>query len=99
MSDLPASGQAAVDQLLEMLDLQRLGPSVFQGTSPRVARQRMFGGQVAAQALVAAGRTADPDRTVHSLHGYFVRPGDPSVPLEFQVENIRDGRSFSVRRS
>lgn len=99
MSDSPASGQAAVNQLLEMLDLQRLGPSVFRGHTPQVSRQRIFGGQVAAQALVAAGRTVEPDRTVHSLHGYFVRPGDPAVPIEFQVENIRDGRSFSVRRS
>ncbi|MDR7278090.1 acyl-CoA thioesterase-2 [Catenuloplanes atrovinosus] len=99
MSEPPASGQAAVDQLLEMLDLQRLGPSVFRGDSPQVSRQRIFGGQVAAQALVAAGRSVDPDRTVHSLHGYFVRPGDPAVPIEFRVEDIRDGRSFSVRRS
>ena len=59
----------------------------------------MFGGQVAGQALVAAGRTVDPARFVHSLHGYFVRPGDPTVPIEFTVETIRDGRSFSVRRS
>ncbi|GAB3940751.1 hypothetical protein GCM10027614_24930 [Micromonospora vulcania] len=59
----------------------------------------MYGGQVAGQALVAAGRTVDPERFVHSLHGYFVRPGDPVEPIEYQVENVRDGRSFSVRRS
>jgi acyl-CoA thioesterase-2 len=59
----------------------------------------VFGGQVAGQALVAAGRTVDPQRSVHSLHGYFVRPGDPTVPIDFTVEKIRDGRSFSVRRS
>ena len=93
------SGQAAVDELLSVLDLEELGGDRFQGDSPTVGPQRVFGGQVAAQALVAAGRTVDPTRTVHSLHGYFVRPGDPTVPITFQVENIRDGRSFSVRRS
>jgi acyl-CoA thioesterase-2 len=92
-------GQAAVDQLLEVLDLKELDPFTFRGVSPRVGPQRVFGGQVAGQALVAAGRTVDPARLVHSLHGYFVRPGDPTEPIEYQVENIRDGRSFSVRRS
>jgi acyl-CoA thioesterase-2 len=95
----PVTGQAAVDQLLEILDLTRLGPDRFRGESPAVGPQRVFGGQVAGQALVAAGRTVDPERTVHSLHGYFVRPGDSSVPITYQVENIRDGGSFSVRRS
>ena len=93
------SGQEAVDQLLELLDLRQLGDDSFEGVSPRVGLQRVFGGQVAGQALVAAGRTVDPARLVHSLHGYFVRPGDPEVPIEYHVENIRDGRSFSVRRS
>ncbi len=93
------SGQAAVGDLLELLDLRADGPDRFLGESPKVGPQRVFGGQVAAQALVAAGRTVDPERTVHSLHGYFVRPGDPTVPIAYQVENIRDGRSFSVRRS
>ena len=95
----PLHGQAAVDQLLEVLDLKRIDPATFVGESPQVGAQRVFGGQVAGQALVAAGRTVDPDRFVHSLHGYFVRPGDPTVPIEFRVETIRDGRSFSVRRS
>ena len=95
----PLSGQAAVDQLLEVLDLKQLDAASFQGVSPQVGAQRVFGGQVAGQALVAAGRTVAPDRFVHSLHGYFVRPGDPTVPIDFHVENIRDGRSFSVRRS
>jgi acyl-CoA thioesterase-2 len=93
------SGQAAVDQLLEVLDLKQLDRDRFQGESPQVGAQRVFGGQVAGQALVAAGRTVDPARPVHSLHGYFVRPGDPTVPIDFTVETIRDGRSFSVRRS
>ncbi|MGC9669841.1 acyl-CoA thioesterase [Planosporangium sp. 12N6] len=94
-----ATGQRAVDELLELLDLRRLSDSTFQGESPKIGLQRVFGGQVAGQALVAAGRTVDPERHVHSLHGYFVRPGDPSVPIVYTVENIRDGRSFSVRRS
>ncbi|MFC4064279.1 acyl-CoA thioesterase [Actinoplanes subglobosus] len=92
-------GQAAVDQLLELLDLKQVDAATFQGESPQTGAQRVFGGQVAGQALVAAGRTVDPSRHVHSLHGYFVRPGDPTVPITFHVEQIRDGRSFSVRRS
>lgn len=92
-------GQAAVDQLLELLDLKRVDAATFQGESPQTGAQRVFGGQVAGQALVAAGRTVDPTRHVHSLHGYFVRAGDPTEPITFHVENIRDGRSFSVRRS
>ncbi len=92
-------GQAAVDQLLEVLDLEQLDSGAFRGESPRVGAQRVFGGQVAGQALVAAGRTVDPSRVVHSLHGYFVRAGDPTAPIDYTVENIRDGRSFSVRRS
>jgi len=95
----PLQGQAAVDQLLEVLDLKQIDAATFQGESPQVGAQRVFGGQVAGQALVAAGRTVSPERFVHSLHGYFVRPGDPTVPIEFTVETIRDGRSFSVRRS
>ncbi|MEV6928580.1 acyl-CoA thioesterase II [Dactylosporangium sp. NPDC051485] len=93
------SGQAAVDELVRLLDLEALGDDRFLGISPPVGPQRVFGGQVAGQALVAAARTVDPDRRVHSLHGYFVRPGDPTVPITYAVENIRDGRSFSVRRS
>ena len=73
----PLTGQAAVDQLLEVLDLKKIDAATFRGESPQVGAQRVFGGQVAGQALVAAGRTVDPERTVHSLHGYFVRPGDP----------------------
>ncbi|MEU8243685.1 acyl-CoA thioesterase II [Actinoplanes missouriensis] len=96
---LPLQGQAAVDQLLELLDLEQVDPATFRGESPQTGAQRVFGGQVAGQALVAAGRTVSPDRQVHSLHGYFVRAGDPSVPITFHVETIRDGRSFSVRRS
>ena len=92
-------GQAAVDQLLDLLDLEQVDAATFRGESPQTGAQRVFGGQVAGQALVAAGRTVDPSRLVHSLHGYFVRPGDPTEPITFRVEVIRDGRSFSVRRS
>ncbi|GAB1646086.1 acyl-CoA thioesterase [Krasilnikovia sp. MM14-A1259] len=95
---LPLRGQAAVDQLLDVLDLKQTDAATFQGESPQVGAQRVFGGQVAGQALVAAGRTVDSTRHVHSLHGYFVRAGDPTVPIDFHVESIRDGRSFSVRR-
>jgi len=95
----PLAGQAAVDLLVKVLDLEPLGPMVFRGTSPLVGPLRVYGGQVAGQALVAAGRTVDPERRVHSLHGYFVRPGDPAEPIEYRVENVRDGRSFSIRRS
>jgi len=94
----PLEGQAAVDQLLDLLDLAATGANAFRGQNPRVGPQRVYGGQVAAQALVAAGRTVDPERRVHSLHGYFVRPGDPVDPIDYHVEKIRDGRSFSVRR-
>jgi acyl-CoA thioesterase II len=93
------SGQAAVDALLELLDLRPLGGTRFEGVSPPLGPLRVFGGQVAGQALVAAGRTVDPTRTVHSVHGYFVRPGDTSQPIQYEVEAVRDGRSFSVRRS
>jgi acyl-CoA thioesterase-2 len=92
------TGQAAVDHLLELLDLAGLDGMTYHGMSPEVGPQRVFGGQVASQALVAAGRTVEPARAVHSLHGYFVRPGDPTEPIRYAVENIRDGRSFSVRR-
>ncbi len=93
------TGQAAVDLLLDVLDLEHVEEQVFRGMSPPVGPLRVYGGQVAGQALVAAGRTVDPVRTVHSLHGYFVRPGDPSEPITYNVEKVRDGRSFSVRRS
>lgn len=86
-----------IEDLLELLDLRRVG-DVFTGGSMRASLTRMFGGQVAAQALVAAGRTVEPERNVHSLHAYFLRPGDPKVPVDYHVERMRDGRGFSVRR-
>src|SRR3954452_5765380 len=71
--------QKALDELIELLDLEYIEVNVFRGVSPQVEAQRVFGGQVAGQALVAASRTVDADRRVNSLHAYFLRPGDPSV--------------------
>src|SRR5256886_8912598 len=90
---------ATLDDLLDILDLEPIEVNIFRGRSPDEARQRAFGGQVAGQALVAAGRTVDPDRPVHSLHAYFLRPGDPTVPILYEVDRIRDGRSFTTRRA
>ena len=89
---------SAMEQLIATLDLEKLEENLYRGTSPDVGWQRMFGGQVIAQALMAAQRTAEADRFVHSLHAYFMRPGDPSVPILYQVERIRDGSSFATRR-
>ncbi|OKI26119.1 acyl-CoA thioesterase II [Streptomyces sp. CB03911] len=87
-----------VDQLVELLDLEQIELNIFRGRSPEEELQRTFGGQVAGQALVAAGRTVEGDRPVHSLHAYFLRPGVPGVPIVYQVDRIRDGRSFTTRR-
>ena len=93
-----AQGRAAVAGLISLLDLERLEDNLFRGESPENSTMRVFGGQVAAQALTAAGRTVPADRRVHSLHAYFLRPGDPTVPIVFDVDRIRDGRSFTTRR-
>jgi acyl-CoA thioesterase-2 len=98
MSRQPAKNPA-MDVLLEILDLERLETRLFRGKSPQVGWQRVFGGQVIGQALVAATRTVEHEnRFAHSLHAYFVRPGDPAVPILYDVENIRDGGSFATRR-
>lgn len=89
--------QTAVDALLDLLDLEPIEQNLFRGESPDEKRQRVFGGQVAGQALVAATRTVDRG-LVHSLHAYFLRPGDPTIPIVYEVERIRDGRSFTTRR-
>ncbi len=88
---------SALDELIELLHLERLEVNLFRGLSPDENRQRVFGGQVAGQALVAAGRTVEHGM-VHSLHAYFLRPGDPRVPIIYDVDRIRDGRSFTTRR-
>jgi acyl-CoA thioesterase-2 len=91
--------QTALDDLVTLLDLEVIEVNLFRGRSPDEERQRVFGGQVAGQALVAATRTIDePDRLVHSLHAYFLRPGDPTTPIVYEVDRIRDGRSFTTRR-
>jgi acyl-CoA thioesterase-2 len=89
----------ALDDLVTLLDLEPLEVNLFRGVSPDERMQRVFGGQVAGQALVAAGRTVEAnDRRVHSLHAYFLRPGDPAVPIVYEVDRIRDGKSFTTRR-
>jgi len=88
----------ALDSLVDLLDLEQIEANIFRGRSPSDWRQRVFGGQVAGQALVAAGRTVPADRPVHSLHAYFIRPGDPAVPIVYLVDRVRDGRSFTTRR-
>ncbi len=90
--------QDAVDRLVALLDLEPIEVNIFRGVSPDETVQRVFGGQVAGQALVAAARTVDNAQVVHSLHAYFLRPGDPSVPILYEVDRIRDGRSFTTRR-
>jgi acyl-CoA thioesterase-2 len=87
----------AVDALLDILDLEPLERNLFRGRTPLTARSRVFGGQVVAQALVAACRTVEA-RQLHSLHAYFLLPGDPSIPIIYDVDRIRDGRSFTTRR-
>jgi acyl-CoA thioesterase-2 len=88
-----------LEDLITLLDLETIEVNTFRGQSPDEDRQRVFGGQVAGQALVAAARTIDePDRLVHSLHAYFLRSGDPGVPILYEVDRLRDGKSFSTRR-
>lgn len=91
-------GQLVLDRLVALLDLERIEENIFRGVSPAHQPVRVFGGQVAGQALVAAGRTVPPERKVHSLHAYFIRAGDPSIPIVYEVDRIRDGRSFTTRR-
>lgn len=87
-----------LSELIEILDIEKIEEDVFRGKHQVEERNRLYGGQIMAQALVAAGRTVEEARPPHSLHGYFMRPGDPAIPVLFRVERIRDGRSFSTRR-
>jgi acyl-CoA thioesterase II len=87
-----------VAALLDLLDLEQIEVNIFRGRSPDETTEPVFGGQVAGQALAAAGRTVPPARPVHSLHAHFVRPGDRSVPIVYTVDRVRDGRSFTTRR-
>ncbi len=88
----------ALTRLLALLDLEKAGEDAFTGVSPPEPVQRVFGGQVLSQALVAATRTVDAARLCHSFHAYFLRPGDPKVPIRYEVDRSRDGASFSARR-
>jgi acyl-CoA thioesterase-2 len=90
--------QELLDELVELLDIEELETTIFRGLRPQEDRPRVFGGQVAAQALVAAERTVPQDRRVHSLHSYFLRPGDMGAPILYIVDRIRDGGSFTTRR-
>jgi acyl-CoA thioesterase-2 len=83
---------------MAVLDLEERGPGLFVGSTPSVRQQRIFGGQVAAQALSAASATVAAERAVHSLHSYFLRPGDPQEEIRYEVDDLREGRSFSTRR-
>jgi acyl-CoA thioesterase-2 len=93
-----SSGAEDLLDLLDLLDLERIEQDIFRGASRPAVIPRVFGGQVAAQALVAACRTVPEGRLPHSLHAYFLRPGDPGAPIVYTVDRIRDGRSFTTRR-
>ena len=89
---------ASANELVELLDLETIDLDLFRGAQRETHLQRVFGGQVAAQALVAASRTVSEEVGVHSLHSYFLRPGDTRVPIVYDVDRLRDGRSFATRR-
>ena len=92
------SGSNALSDLLGILDLEPLEQNLFRGRSPQIGWQRVYGGQVLGQALVAAVRTVPEERVAHSFHSYFLLPGDPKVPIIYEVERVRDGGSFTTRR-
>jgi acyl-CoA thioesterase-2 len=95
---VPHSAQgAALQQLLGLFELDRMDPDHYVGQSLDLGFRNLFGGHILGQALVAAGNTCE-DRDVHSLHAYFIRGGDPRIPIHYNVDRIRDGASFSVRR-
>ena len=89
---------AEVSELVSILELEPIELDMYRGQTPPGAGSRIYGGQVVAQAMAAAYRTIDDGRLCHSMHGYFMRPGDPKTPILFQVERVRDGGSFAVRR-
>lgn len=98
MTPADGAGDPHVRDLVALLDLENLDDDLYRGSQPDSPRARVYGGQVAAQALVAAVRSVDPEFQVHSFHSYFLLPGDYSVPIVYDVERIRDGRSFLTRR-
>ncbi len=87
-----------INELIHILDLEEIEKNYYLATSPNEGWQRVYGGQVIGQALVAASRTVPEDRRAHSLHGYFLRPGDTTIPILYSVDRIRDGKSFTTRR-
>src|SRR5688572_2081159 len=97
-AEAAVEGSDATRQLVSLLDLEQLDTDLYRGKQPESVRQRVYGGQVAAQALIAASRSVDKDFHVHSLHSYFLLPGDYNVPIIYDVERIRDGKSFATRR-
>ena len=88
----------ALNQLLDILKLEKIDTNLYRGVTPKTTSKRVFGGQVFAQAMRAAQDTVESERIVHSQHAYFLRPGDPSVPILYDVDDIRDGGSFTTRR-
>jgi acyl-CoA thioesterase-2 len=101
MTDQPRStpdSEASVARLLALLDVEPIGEDQFRGQSTNAGWMRVYGGQVVAQALMAASKTVDGGRLCHSLHCYFIRPGDPAEPIVYRVERDRDGASFTTRR-
>lgn len=95
MNERDAGGAA---ELLDILNLETIEENLFRGRNEQRGGGRLFGGQVLGQSLAAASLTVTPDRPCHSLHAYFLRPGNRTVPVVYQVERIRDGRSFTTRR-
>ncbi len=88
----------SANELIDLLDLEEIEQNHYRAVSPSEGWQRVYGGQVIGQALVAASRTVPEDRQAHSLHGYFLRPGDTTIPILYTVDRIRDGKSFTTRR-
>src|ERR1700686_704369 len=92
-----SAAKTPIAEVLDLLDLEKIEENIFRGQSPEDRMQRVFGGQVLGQALVAASRTVE-GRECHSLHAYFLRAGDPKIPILYEVDRSRDGLSFSARR-
>lgn len=93
-----AMEQQSINELIKLLDLEEIEKNHYRANSPKDGWQRVYGGQVIGQALVAAANTVPQERHAHSLHGYFLRPGDTQIPILYTVDRIRDGRSFTTRR-
>src|SRR5690349_23430790 len=94
---MTSTAKAPIAEVLDLLDLEPIEVNIFRGVSPKDRMQRVFGGQVLGQALMAAYRTVE-NRVCHSLHAYFLRAGDPKIPILYEVDRSRDGASFTSRR-